>query len=90
MEFGVQEQTIKPVIYQHYRTGKQYEVIGIARFSEDPSQEFVVYKQLYEATLEPEGAKLPAGSLWIRPKKMFFEMVENSAGIQIPRFKKIE
>lgn len=89
MEYCVQEQTIKPAIYQHYRTGKYYEVIGIARFSEDPSQEFVVYKQLYEATLEPEGTKLPAGSLWIRPKEMFFEMVDRD-GIRVPRFKKIE
>lgn len=76
-------------IYEHYRTGKHYEVIGIARYSEDPNQEFVVYKQLYEATLHPEGTKLPAGSLWVRPKEMFFEMVENN-GIKVPRFKKIE
>jgi hypothetical protein len=77
-------------IYQHYRTGKKYEVVGIARFSEDPNKEFVIYKQLYEGTLEPEGIKLPHGSLWARPKDMFLELVNNEQGTKVPRFKKVE
>jgi hypothetical protein len=77
-------------IYQHYRTGKKYEVVGIARFSEDPNKEFVIYKQLYDGALEPQGIKLPNGSLWARPKDMFFEHINDEREIKVPRFKKIE
>jgi hypothetical protein len=87
--FGMQE-SIKPGIYQHSKSGKKYEVIGIARYSEDPHKEFVIYKQLYDSALHPEGTKLPAGTLWVRPKEMFLELVEISKGVTAPRFKKID
>lgn len=53
--------------YQHYK-GNMYEVIGCARHSET-LEEMVVYKQLYTSNNYNEG------SVWVRPKAMFFEMV---------------
>lgn len=62
--------------YQHYK-GKLYEVIGLARHSET-LEELVVYKALYGEN-----------DLWVRPKKMFLEMVEVESK-EVPRFKYLE
>ncbi len=71
---------ITPGIYQHYK-GKHYQVIGLARHSES-LEEYVVYQALYNS---PEfGDK----SLWIRPSKMFTEMIDIN-GKKIARFTKI-
>ena len=59
------EPNIVPGKYRHYK-GKFYEVLGVARHSET-LEEMVVYKALYANRL---------GALWVRPKKMFTEMVE--------------
>lgn len=75
-------------LYKHYKGGL-YEVLGEARFSEDPHQQFVIYKSLAEATLQPEGTLLPAGSLWARPKDMFAETFINNEGVVEKRFQKI-
>jgi hypothetical protein len=82
-------QQIEPGIYRHSKSGKLYEVIGTARYSEDPHQEFVVYKQLYESALRENGVNLPKGTLWIRPAIMFTELIELE-GIQVPRFQRIK
>lgn len=87
-EVVIEDGDIIPGIYEHYK-GKRYEVIGVARFSEDPHQQSVVYKSLYESRLEPEGIVLPIGTLWYRPKKMFTEMFTDNSGKQVKRFKKI-
>lgn len=58
--------------YRHYK-GKEYTVIGVARHSET-EEELVVYRQEY-------GDR----SLWIRPRKMFEELVEVE-GRTVPRF----
>lgn len=79
---------ITPGIYEH-KSGKRYEVLGVARFSENPHQQFVVYKSLYESRLEPEGTILPIGSLWVRPLEMFVELVQDASGNLVPRFRKI-
>jgi len=34
--------------YRHYK-GHDYEVIGVARHSEDPDQQLVVYRALYDS-----------------------------------------
>jgi hypothetical protein len=60
--------------YQHYK-GKQYEVIGVARHSET-LEELVVYKALYQKEGE---------NLWVRPLKMFTEMVVVE-GKEVKRF----
>ena len=54
--------TIKLGIYRHYK-GNDYEVIGLARHSEDESQ-LVVYRALYGEQ-----------GLWVRPLEMFSETV---------------
>ncbi len=64
--------------YKHYK-GKMYEVIGLATHSET-LEELVVYKMLYNK------GKYKKGSLWVRPRKMFFEKV-NVGGKQVQRFK---
>ena len=55
-------QTIRPGRYRHFK-GREYEVIGIARHSEDESP-LVVYRKLYDDR-----------SLWVRPADMWSEEV---------------
>ena len=74
------KENIKLGKYQHYK-GKFYEVIGIARHSET-LEEFVVYRALYETK------EFGNNSVWIRPKKMFFENVIVD-GKEVPRFKPV-
>lgn len=64
--------------YEHYK-GKQYEVTGLARDSET-LEELVIYKALYDSE------EFGNNALWVRPKKMFSEMV-NINGEEIHRFK---
>ncbi|ALS97540.1 DUF1653 domain-containing protein [Lacimicrobium alkaliphilum] len=64
--------TVKPGRYRHYK-GNDYQVLGVARHSEDET-EFVVYRPLYGE-----------GALWIRPLSMFTEEVEVE-GKLVPRF----
>lgn len=54
--------TIRPGRYRHFK-GREYEVLGIARHSEDESP-LVVYRKLYDD-----------GSLWVRPADMWNETV---------------
>ena len=61
--------------YQHYK-GQNYEVIGVAKHSET-LEELVVYRALYDDF-----------ELWVRPLKMFLEVVEYEGQI-LPRFKYI-
>lgn len=63
---------LKPGKYRHYK-GNDYEVIGVAKHSEDES-ELVVYRPLYGES-----------GLWVRPLSMFIEdvLVE---GKQVARF----
>jgi hypothetical protein len=68
--------SIKTGRYQHYK-GNEYEVIGVAKHSEDES-ELVVYRPLYN---ESGGAS----NLWVRPLSMFIETVQ-VAGKTKPRF----
>ena len=58
-------------IYKHYK-GNVYEVIGIAKHSEDLS-EMVVYQSVVD------------GQMWVRSKEMFLEHVLIE-GKKIPRF----
>lgn len=65
---------MKPGTYKHYK-GKYYQVIGVAKHSET-LEELVTYYCLYPNE---------SGQLWVRPKKMFEEMVEVD-GKPVPRF----
>ena len=62
--------------YKHSKSGKEYEVVSIAKHSET-SKEMVVYRALYG----DEG-------VWVRPLKMFMETVEIK-GKDVSRFQKI-
>lgn len=68
---------VKNGIYQHYK-GNKYEVIGIAKHSET-LEDLVVYRALYDNKVS---------QLWVRPLKMFTEMIEIN-GTEIERFKYI-
>ncbi len=50
--------------YKHYK-GNFYEVIAMARDSEDPQKELVIYKGLYDS---PEFGPNP---IWVRSKEDF-------------------
>ena len=62
--------------YQHYK-GLFYQVLHFARHSET-CEWLVVYQCLYDDF-----------SIWVRPIKMFMEMIDHEGQIQ-PRFKWIE
>lgn len=62
--------------FRHFKGGK-YKMIGIAKDSENPDRELVVYQALY-------GER----GLWVRPKEMFFSNVERD-GYSGPRFTEI-
>ena len=61
--------------YRHFKGG-MYEVLFVAKNSENPEEEFVVYKSLEK------------GDVWVRPLKMFTEEIERD-GYKGPRFKYI-
>lgn len=66
---------IKPGNYQHYKNENKYKVHFVAKHSET-LEELVVYEALYDN---------PDGKYWVRPSKMFAEMVEKD-GKKVPRF----
>jgi len=68
--------------YRHFK-GMEYEVIGLARHSEDPSVELVIYKALYDSE------EFGKNALWARPKDMFFENIVRD-GKEFPRFKSLD
>ena len=68
--------------YQHYKTGKLYQVLSIARHSET-LEDMVVYQALYHSE------KFGRNQIWVRPKKMFLEYVVHE-GHYIPRFNLIK
>ena len=71
------EEAVKSIpcgLYRHFK-GNEYEVIGIARHSEDESP-MVVYRALYDN-----------GSLWTRPAEMWNETVTRD-GKTMKRFTK--
>mgnify|MGYP005773010379 CR=1 FL=1 len=61
--------------YRHFKGG-EYEVVGVAKHSET-LEEMVVYKALYDN-----------GSLWVRPAKMWNEIIERD-GKTFKRFEYI-
>lgn len=62
--------------YRHFKGG-EYEVLGVARHSENDEQ-LVVYRPLYGE-----------GGLWVRPLAMFLEQVDHQGVLQ-PRFARVD
>lgn len=63
--------------YRHNKSGKLYEVVGVAKQTETEEQ-LVVYRPLYASKFE----------LFARPYDMFHEVVQLD-GKPVPRFEKI-
>lgn len=72
------EDEVRPGRYEHHK-GKFYEVLGVARHSED-LEEMVVYRALWDSE------EFGHNALWVRPKSMFQETIEKD-GKEVPRFK---
>ena len=71
--------------YRHNKSGKLYEVIGVALHTET-SEKMVMYQALYRSPdLEAEYGPNP---YFVRPYTMFFEQVELD-GVMRPRFEKV-
>ncbi len=68
-------------MYQHYK-GNYYEVIAIARDSENPESRRVIYKALYDTP------KFGKNSVWDRSYDMFAEKVVIN-GIEQDRFAEV-
>ena len=75
MTYEEAKQTVTPGRYRHFK-GNEYEVIGIARYSET-EEPMVVYKALYGE-----------GGLWTRPAAMWNEQIIRD-GQTYTRFTKI-
>ncbi|MBI3885196.1 MAG: DUF1653 domain-containing protein [Opitutae bacterium] len=65
----------RPGRYRHYK-GNEYRVVMLARHSET-REELVVYQALYGEW-----------GMWVRPRAMFLETVEEG-GRRVPRFARI-
>lgn len=59
-------------VYKHFK-GSDYKLLHIARHSED--------KELYAVYIS-----LSDSQMWVRPLKMFTEMITNDDGEYMPRF----
>lgn len=68
---------VEPGIYQHFRTRKQYKVVGVGLHTET-NEQMVIYMPLYVCEQ----------TFFIRPLAMFAETVEHE-GQQVPRFSRV-
>jgi hypothetical protein len=62
-------------IYEHYKTGRLYRAVYVAKHSET-LEDLVVYESLYQNDLS---------RIWARPLKMFEEIVQHN-GQSVRRF----
>ena len=76
MTYEQAKETIRPGRYRHFKGG-EYEVLGVARHSEDESP-MVVYRPLYNDS-----------GLWVRPADMWNEIVVRD-GRTYTRFLRVE
>ncbi|MBQ6146486.1 MAG: DUF1653 domain-containing protein [Clostridia bacterium] len=76
MTYEEARKTIRPGRYRHFK-GREYEVLGIARHSEDESP-LVVYRALYGDF-----------GLWVRPADMWQETVVRD-GKMYTRFVRVD
>ena len=76
MTYEEAKSAIQPGRYRHFK-GNEYEVLGVARHSEDETP-MVVYRALYGE-----------GGLWVRPADMWLETL-NRDGKTFRRFEKLD
>ncbi len=70
--------SIQKGVYRHTKSGKLYEIVGVALETET-NEQLVVYRPLYEGAFE----------LFARPHDMFMEQVELNGEMK-PRFEKVD
>ena len=75
-ETEIKKKGIRPGIYEHFKKGR-YDVLGVITRKHVP---FVVYKALYV------DKHYGSHAVWMRPKKMFLEQVEDDKK-NVPRFR---
>lgn len=68
---------IKPGIYKHFKTGNLYKVHFVGLYSEGDNEPMVCYEALYNN---------PKSKFWVRPAKMFLEVVKSPDGTEKSRF----
>jgi len=68
--------------YKHWK-GNLYEIITVARDSENPEREWVVYRALYDSP------KFGPNQVWVRTKEMFLEKVRKD-GKSFYRFEEVK
>jgi hypothetical protein len=73
-------------VYKHTVTNNLYNIIGLGRSVESPSQLLVVYEQLYEGKKKGTNEVLPVGSIWTRKYEDFIGLNEHGE----KRFVKID
>lgn len=72
----------KGIIVSHYKNpNRRYEILEIG-LNNSNFEEVVIYKSLYQGEFK-------FGTIWVRPKKEFFEIVKVN-GEKQPRFKIID
>lgn len=71
-----EELNVQSGVYQHFKGGR-YLVLGVARHSET-DEDLVIYVRLYSRVGNPMSA---------RPLSSFCELVRNSKGDRVPRFR---
>lgn len=76
MTYEEAKSAIQPGRYRHFK-GNEYEVLGVARHSEDETP-MVVYRALYGE-----------GGLWVRPADMWLETLTRD-GKTFRRFEKLD
>ena len=62
------KQIIIGKVYKHYK-GNKYQVLALAKHSET-SEDMIVYQNIEK------------GDVWVRPKRMWFEIVDNKNTIR--------
>lgn len=71
-------------VYRHVRSGRLYNLVGIARDVVNPTKKVMVYSQLYSGVLSGGSGgsdtatetPLPIGSMWIRDEQDFYDKFE--------------
>lgn len=57
---------VKPGIYTHTASGRQYRVRAIGRRVDNVDRAVVIYSQQYQSKLRGTNVALPKGSVWVR------------------------
>ena len=54
------------MLFKNIKNQKLYTLVDVGLNVKNPSNKYVIYRQLYDSTLHGTDTKLPYGSIWIR------------------------